>query len=184
VFDRCLTHDPHGLYNSFSARKRNQGIQTGQGCRRAPSQHSTFESMQLFIFAVETSGGLNKEARDFVKLPAKMSGGPMCRFSNASTRRPILCNLRTDKLHISTGRVHKLWAQHSTLAVEIQNTRVHQVNIAKRRYVTNTQPLQPREEEKMSDTHTHLLTSVVSICLTHNRTRFEKESGRTHGKKL
>jgi hypothetical protein len=31
----------------------------------------------IFFFAVETSGGLGKEAREFVKLLAKMSGGDL-----------------------------------------------------------------------------------------------------------
>jgi hypothetical protein len=31
----------------------------------------------IFYFAVETSGGLGKEAREFVKLLAKMSGGDL-----------------------------------------------------------------------------------------------------------
>jgi hypothetical protein len=72
----------------------------------------------LFFFAVETSGGLGKEARDFVKLLAKLDGGPM-------------------------GSV--IQRIYQTLAVEIQNAGANQVYITKRRYVTDTQPLQPRE---------------------------------------
>jgi hypothetical protein len=35
------------------------------------------ERSSIFFFAVETSGGLGKEAREFVKLLAKMSGGDL-----------------------------------------------------------------------------------------------------------
>jgi hypothetical protein len=37
----------------------------------------------LFFFAIETSVGLGKETKDFVKLLARLAG----RLSNASTRR-------------------------------------------------------------------------------------------------
>jgi hypothetical protein len=134
------------------------GLQTRY---KAKNQHSTFESMQLFIFAVETSGGLNKEARDFVKRPAKTvwrANGSVLQCIYQATNK--LCNLRTDQLHISTGRVHKLWAQHSTLAVEIQNARVHQVNIAKRRYPTSTASGGRLGKKKcLTHTHTHTHTS-------------------------
>jgi hypothetical protein len=40
-----------------------------------------------------------------------------------------------------------------TLAVEIQNTRANQVYITKRRYVTDTQPLQPREASMSPEEH-------------------------------
>jgi hypothetical protein len=41
----------------------------------------------LFFFADETSGGLGKEARDFVKLLARLDGGPMGSVIQRTTRR-------------------------------------------------------------------------------------------------
>ena len=70
----------------------------------------------IFFFAVETSGGLGKEAREFVKLLAKMSGG----------------DLSSTILRI-----------YQTLAVEFQTARAEQIYITNRRYVTNTPPLPP-----------------------------------------
>ena len=56
LIHKRLTHDPRGLYNSLSSRKKNQGIQAGKGCRRVDKaeslglskilQHPTIESMQ------------------------------------------------------------------------------------------------------------------------------------------
>ena len=69
----------------------------------------------IFFFAVETSGGLGKEAREFVKLLAKMSG-----------------DLSSIILRI-----------YQTLAVEFQTARAEQIYITNRRYVTNTPPLPP-----------------------------------------
>ena len=69
----------------------------------------------IFFFTVETSGGLGKEAREFVKLLAKMSGG----------------DLSSTILRI-----------YQTLAVEFQTARAEQIYI-NRRYVTNNPPLPP-----------------------------------------
>jgi hypothetical protein len=65
----------------------------------------------IFFFAVETSGGLGKEAREFVKLFAKMSGG----------------DLSSTILRI-----------YQTLAVEFQTARAEQIYITNRRYATNS----------------------------------------------
>jgi hypothetical protein len=40
------------------------------------------KTSRIFFFAVATSGGLRKEAREFVKLLAKMSGGNMSRIDH------------------------------------------------------------------------------------------------------
>jgi hypothetical protein len=69
----------------------------------------------IFFFAVETSGGLGKEAREFVKLLAKMSGGDLS----------------------STIRIYQ------TLAAEFQTARAEQIYFTNRRYVTNNPPLLP-----------------------------------------
>ena len=67
----------------------------------------------IFFFAVETTGGLGKEARDYVKLLAKLAGG----------------TLSTTILRI-----------YQTLAVEFQCARANQVYITNRKYVTSTPP--------------------------------------------
>jgi hypothetical protein len=62
----------------------------------------------IFFFAVETTGGLGKEARDYVKLLAKLAGGT---------------------LSATILRIYQ------TLAVEFQCARVY---ITNRKYVTST----------------------------------------------
>ena len=71
----------------------------------------------IFFFAVETSGGLGKEARNYVKLLAKLSGG----------------SLGWEIQHI-----------YQMLAVEIQSARANQIYITRNRYVSPTPPLNPQ----------------------------------------
>jgi hypothetical protein len=70
----------------------------------------------IFFFAVETTGGLGKEARDYVKLLAKLAGGT---------------------LSATILRIYQ------TLAVEFQCARANQVYITNRKYVTSTPPSLP-----------------------------------------
>lgn len=72
----------------------------------------------ILFFAIETSGGLGKEARDYVKLLAKLSGGSM------------------------GSEIQRIY---QTLAVEFQNARANQVYITRKRYVSDSLP--PRNQE-------------------------------------
>lgn len=71
----------------------------------------------IFFFAVETSGGLGQEARKYVRLLAKLSGGPI------------------------GWEIQNIYQM---LAVEIQNARANQVYITRNRYVSSTPPLSPQ----------------------------------------
>ena len=71
----------------------------------------------IYVFLNETSGGLSFEARKYVKLLAKVSGGPM------------------------GWEIQRIYQE---LAVEIQNARANQVYITRNRYVSNTRPLPPQ----------------------------------------
>jgi hypothetical protein len=100
----------------------NSGSDKYAGTKRKMKEYERAYNMQrtdrssIFFFAVETSGGLGKEAREFVKLLAKMSGG----------------DLSSTILRI-----------YQTLAVKFQTARAEQIYITNRRYVTNTPPLPP-----------------------------------------
>jgi hypothetical protein len=77
-----------------------------------PPHRKLYPTQQQHYFA----GNLGKEAREFVKLIAKMSGG----------------DLSWTILRI-----------YQTLAVEFQTARAEQIYITNRRYATNTPPLPP-----------------------------------------
>jgi hypothetical protein len=75
----------------------------------------TTDRCAIFFFAVETSGGLGREARNYVKMLAKLSGGPM---------------------GFTIMRIYQ------TLAVEVQTARANQVYFTKN-FAVNARPPPP-----------------------------------------
>ena len=78
--------------------------------------HKT-DRCNIFFFGVETSGGLGKEARQYVKLLARLSGGSM------------------------GVEIQRIYQQ---IAVELQTARANQVYITRNRFVLPFPPPQPQ----------------------------------------
>ena len=76
--------------------------------------HQTADRCNIFFFGVETSGGLGKEARQYVKLLARLAGGPM------------------------GVEIERIYQQ---IAVELQTARANQVT--RNRFVLHHPPPQP-----------------------------------------
>mgnify|MGYP006165262259 FL=1 len=77
--------------------------------------HKT-DRCNIFFFGIETSGGLGKEARQYVKLLARLAGGPM---------------------GVEIQRIYQ------RIAVELQTARANQVYITRNRFVLHHPPPHP-----------------------------------------
>ena len=98
------------------------GSVTDAGTKKKAREYSKWfqihqtDRCHIFFFGVETSGGLGKEARQYVKLLARLAGGPM------------------------GMEIQRIYQQ---IAVELQTARANQVYITRNRFVLHHPPPQP-----------------------------------------